>query len=217
MPEQPIIDQYQTVAQPSQGLFKDRGSKFIAYAEAVYDEDEAKAMLERVRKLHPKGRHHCFAYRLGVEGLRHRANDDGEPSGTAGRPILGQIDSHELTNVQVVVVRYFGGTKLGVPGLIHAYKQATIEALAEAEVVQRWIMAEYELAFGYEWMSEVMGFLKQNEEVEIREQVFELTPRLVIAVRAGEATTLLAQLEAAVNPYGQLPQSPVVVKHLRTI
>lgn len=173
-------------------------------------------MLERVRKLHPKGRHHCFAYRLGVDGLRYRANDDGEPSGTAGRPILGQIDSYGLTHVQVIVVRYFGGTKLGVPGLINAYKLATQDALAQAEVLERWIMAEYQLDFGYDMMSDVMGLLKQNDLIEIRAQHFELTPSLVVAIRAGAATAWLEELEATVNPYGQLPESPVQVTHLRT-
>lgn len=211
-----IIDKYKTILAPCEGLFKDRGSKFVAYAEAVYDEEEAKEMLERIRKLHSKGRHHCFAYRLGVDGQRFRANDDGEPSGTAGRPMLGQLDSYGLTNVQVVVVRYFGGTKLGVPGLIQAYKMSTADALDRAEVVERYVMAEYQLDFGYEWMSEVMGFLKQDDEVEIREQVFELTPRLVVAVRAGVAAAWLTALRESIDPYGQLPASPVVVKHLRT-
>jgi len=122
-------DLYTTISTPTTGEFKDRGSKFLAYTYAVYSTDDIKNRLEEVRKLHPKARHHCFSWRLGTDGTQHRANDDGEPSGTAGRPMLGQIDSFGLTNVLVVVVRYFGGTKLGVSGLINAYKRATIDAL----------------------------------------------------------------------------------------
>ena len=120
-----IKDHYKTVAGPAHGEYKDRGSKFLAYAFPVYAEEEWQARLEEVRREHPKARHHCYAYRLGLDGNNFRANDDGEPSGTAGRPILGQIDSFELVNILVIVVRYFGGTLLGASGLINAYRQDT--------------------------------------------------------------------------------------------
>jgi len=130
-------DQYQTIFESSIGEFKDRGSKFIAYAYPVYTEKDWQKHLEEVKKLHFKARHHCYAYRLGLDGNQFRANDDGEPSGTAGRPILGQIDSFGLTNVFVVVVRYFGGTKLGTSGLINAYRESTATAFRNAQIIEK--------------------------------------------------------------------------------
>ena len=130
-------DKYQTIANPAEGFFKDRGSKFIAYAYPVDSESDWQERLAEVRQLHPKARHWCYAYRLGTDGNNFRANDDGEPSGTAGKPILGRIDSFELVNVMVVVVRYFGGTLLGASGLIHAYKEATADALKGAEIIEK--------------------------------------------------------------------------------
>ncbi|MDV7398872.1 YigZ family protein, partial [Arthrospira platensis SPKY1] len=134
---------YKTLASSSTGEFKDRGSKFIAYAYPVADEEEAMEKVAELRKEHFKARHHCFAWRFGVDGLRFRANDDGEPSGTAGRPILGQIDSFELTNVVVIVVRYFGGTLLGASGLIQAYRESAAEALRQATIEERILQAIY--------------------------------------------------------------------------
>src|SRR3982751_2639344 len=130
-------DFYNTITQSSTAEFKDRGSKFIAYAFPVGTADDFKKQLQLLKKEHPKAAHHCFAYRIGSDGNNFRISDDGEPSGTAGRPILGQIDSKGLTNVLVIVVRYFGGTLLGVPGLIKAYKTATAIALQQTLVVQR--------------------------------------------------------------------------------
>ncbi|MEM6700850.1 MAG: YigZ family protein, partial [Bacteroidota bacterium] len=130
-----MSDQYKTLAAPSTGEFKDRGSKFFAYAFPVETETEVATALEQVKKEHFKARHHCYAYRLGMDKNNFRANDDGEPSGMAGRPILGQIDSWELTDVFIVVVRYFGGTKLGTSGLINAYKKSAMDALEQAEII----------------------------------------------------------------------------------
>lgn len=204
-------DTYQTIEAPVAGIFKDRGSKFLAYAEEVENDDDIKGFLDRVKKEHPKARHHCYAFRLGLDGNRYRANDDGEPSGTAGRPILGQIDSFGLTNLMVIVVRYFGGTKLGVPGLINAYKMATIDALETATVVEKIIKDHYQLQFGYDLMSSVMGFLK-NSEVDILSQDFEERVAMTIAIQKSKAKDRLDQLEAIVNPYQQLEESPVQVK-----
>lgn len=155
-------DYYQTIDKPAMAEFKDRGSKFIAYAYPVETVDAFKQQLQQLKKEHPKAVHHCFAYRLGVDGNHFRVSDDGEPGGSAGRPILGQIDSKELTNVDVIVVRYFGGTLLGVPGLINAYKSATAMALQLVPTVQKSIEVAYELQFDYTRMNEVMMVVKQS-------------------------------------------------------
>lgn len=152
---------YYTITQPAIAEFKDRGSKFIAYAYPVSNTDEAKALLQQLKKEHPKAVHHCFAYRIGFEGNNFRVSDDGEPSGTAGKPILNQIDSKELINVAVIVVRYFGGTLLGVPGLINAYKSVAAMALQLVPVVQKSVDILYELEFDYTKMNEVMTVVKQ--------------------------------------------------------
>ena len=152
---------YQTIKEPSVAEFKDRGSKFIAYAYPLTTVDDFKTKLNTLKEEHPKAAHYCFAYRLGTEGNSFRANDDGEPSGSAGRPILGQIDSKELTNILVVVVRYFGGTLLGVPGLINAYKTATSLALQLTPVLRKPIMQRASVTFDYTQMNEIMRRLKQ--------------------------------------------------------
>src|SRR3984893_9664994 len=142
-------DFYYTIEKTATTEFKDRGSKFIAYAYPVKSVDEFKETLHEIKKEHPKATHHCFAYRIGLDGNTHRVSDDGEPSGTAGRPILGQIDSRELVNVLVIVVRYFGGTLLGVPGLINAYKSAAALALQMAPLVQKQVEKELTVQFDY--------------------------------------------------------------------
>ncbi len=157
------IDQdfYYTINQSSIAEFKDRGSKFIAYAYPVITTDEAKNYLQILKKEHPKALHHCFAYRIGIDGNNFRVSDDGEPSGTAGKPILNQIDSKQLTDISVIVVRYFGGTLLGVPGLINAYKTAAALTLQMVPVVQKQVEIKYELHFDYTKMNEVMTVVKQ--------------------------------------------------------
>src|SRR5215208_2258447 len=140
---------YHTIEKPSLAEFKDRGSKFLAYAFPVQAPDDFKKRLKELKEEHPKAAHHCFAYRIGTDGNTFRSGDDGEPSGSAGKPILGQIDSKNLTNVAVVVVRYFGGTLLGVPGLINAYKSAASMALQVTPVVQKPIEVAYTLQFDY--------------------------------------------------------------------
>ena len=155
-------DYYQTIEKACFAEYKDRGSKFIAYAYPVQSTEDCKQYLQQLKKEHPKAVHHCFAYRLGWDGNLFRVSDDGEPSGTAGRPILGQIDSKQLTNLSVIVVRYFGGTLLGVPGLINAYKSATAMALQLIPIVQKPIEVLYELHFDYTLMNEVMMVIKQS-------------------------------------------------------
>ena len=170
-------DTYKTIAKDSFGEFKDRGSKFLAYAFPAEDKTEVESALAQVRKLHPKARHHCYAYRLGLDKNNFRANDDGEPSGTAGRPILGQIDSAGLTNTIVIVVRYFGGTLLGASGLINAYKKSTAEALGQAQVVEKIVEEKFTLYFDYAHMSKVMNAISKPP-FRIVEQRFTETAEL---------------------------------------
>ncbi|MCB0594055.1 MAG: YigZ family protein [Lewinellaceae bacterium] len=192
-----IKDHYKTVAGPAHGEYKDRGSKFLAYAFPVYAEEEWQARLEEVRREHPKARHHCYAYRLGLDGNNFRANDDGEPSGTAGRPILGQIDSFELVNILVIVVRYFGGTLLGASGLINAYRESAADALNHAQVVERTVEEIYRITFDYALMSQVMGSIK-SLDLEMVRQDFGHAGVLEIAVRQSEVAEKLRSLKAAV-------------------
>lgn len=154
---------YKTITNTPVSDFRDRGSKFFGFAYPVHDVEQVKERVKALKKTHPKAVHHCYAFRIGTDGTLYRANDDGEPSGSAGKPILGQIDSAGLTDVLVVVVRYFGGSLLGVPGLINAYKTATAEALAQADVVERWIEERVTVTFDYPAMNEVMQLLKQSE------------------------------------------------------
>lgn len=179
-------DTYLTIELPAQGLFKDKGSKFIAFAYPVSGEDEIKDQLQLLRKQHPGANHHCYAFRLGADKMAFRANDDGEPSNTAGKPILGQIQSKDLTNILIVVVRYFGGTLLGVSGLINAYRLAAADAIANAKIVERTVNELYELRFDYLQMNDVMKIMK-DEKLEQRSQVFELRCELVFSVRKSNA------------------------------
>jgi uncharacterized YigZ family protein len=172
---------YSTIEIPAIAEFKDRGSKFLAYSYPVDSVDTCKKIIAGLKKEHPKAVHFCVAYRIGVEGNIFRASDDGEPAGSAGRPILGQIDSKALTNIMVVVVRYFGGTLLGVPGLINAYKTATTLALQLAPIVQKPIELKYELNFDYHQMNEVMMIVKQYN-CSVVEQVAQLFVELKIGI-----------------------------------
>lgn len=155
------MDHYYTIEKSSVAEFKDRGSKFLAYVFPIQAPDDFKKRLKQLKEEHPKAAHHCFAYRLGTDGDNFRSSDDGEPSGSAGKPILGQIDSKQLTNTAVVVVRYFGGTLLGVPGLINAYKTSSSLALQLTPIIQKPVVINYELQFDYTLMNEVMLVIKR--------------------------------------------------------
>lgn len=155
-------DFYNTIDKTASTEFKDRGSKFIAYAFPIQSVADFKAKLEEIKKEHPKATHHCFAYRLGTDGNNFRVSDDGEPSGTAGRPILGQIDSKNLTDLLVIIVRYFGGTLLGVLGLINAYKSSAALVLQLTPVISKAIEVSYRIQFDYTQMNNVMTLLKKN-------------------------------------------------------
>jgi uncharacterized YigZ family protein len=172
---------YNTIEQSAIAEFKDRGSKFIAYSFSVTNIDQAKKHLAALKKEHPKAVHHCLAYRIGIDGKTFRVSDDGEPSGSAGRPILGQIDSKQLTNILVVVVRYFGGTLLGVPGLINAYKTATSLALQLSPIIQKAVEVSYELNFDYHQMNEVMMIIKQYN-CSVVEQSAQLFVQLKVGI-----------------------------------
>lgn len=156
-------DYYYTIEKESVAEYKDRGSRFIAFAFPIQSVDDFKKRLSQLKEDHPKAVHHCFAYRIGNDKNIFRASDDGEPSGTAGKPILGQIDSKELTNLAVVVVRYFGGTLLGVPGLINAYKTATSLVLQTSPVIQKAVEVKYRLEFDYTLMNDVMQIIKKHQ------------------------------------------------------
>jgi len=159
----PEAQRYKTILNPSGAEYKDRGSRFLAFAYPVRTLEEIKLQVKELKSLHPKAVHHCVAYRLGHDGSQYRASDDGEPSGSAGRPILGAIDSAGLTNILVVVVRYFGGTLLGVPGLIHAYGSVTSMALEKAIIQEHWVIRELRIECDYAGLGEVLHLLRKYE------------------------------------------------------
>ena len=179
-------DVYHTIASRSEGQYKAKGSKFIAIAVPVKTEAEVKERLQEVRKASHDARHHCYAYRLGFDKSSFRYNDDGEPSGTAGRPIFGQIQSNDLTNILIIVVRYFGGTKLGIPGLIAAYKTGTQEAIKQAKILSLTINDVYEVSFEYPLMNEVMRIVKDDQLI-VTEQDFQISCKLSFKVRKKES------------------------------
>ncbi len=157
---QPISDTYKSIESASSGIYKDNGSKFLSFAYPVTSTQEVKSILQDIKKEYFDARHHCYAYRIGYNGEQWRANDDGEPSSTAGKPIYGQILSNELSDILIIVVRYFGGIKLGVPGLIKAYKSASSDALTNASIITKIATQKYYLEFDYLEMNQVMKILK---------------------------------------------------------
>ncbi|MEI7471078.1 MAG: YigZ family protein [Chitinophagaceae bacterium] len=186
-------DFYKTITQPSSAEFKDRGSKFFAFAFPIETVEEFKKHQQQLKKEHPKAVHCCFAYRIGLEGNNFRSSDDGEPSGSAGKPILGQIDSKEITNVAVLVVRYWGGTLLGVPGLINAYKTATSLALQVTPIVQKQVELKYKILFDYTQMNEVMMVIKQYNCTVI-EQEMQLFCNIITGVPTNRKEEVLYKL-----------------------
>ena len=183
MQEENLIptDRYRSIEAPSTGVYKDNGSKFLAFAFPVESEEQVRSHLAALRKEYFDARHHCYAYRIGLDGATWRANDDGEPSSTAGRPILGQLLSAELSDILVVVVRYFGGVKLGVPGLIKAYKTATAEAIAAARIVEKTACATCRIGFDYTRMNDVMKIVKEWN-LQILSQQFENDCEITVRV-----------------------------------
>jgi uncharacterized YigZ family protein len=199
-------DEYKTIDKKSEGLFKDKGSKFIAHAIPCITEEQVKEELALLRKEFYDARHHCYAYILGFDKSAFRMNDDGEPSGTAGKPIHGQLLSHDLTNILVVVIRYFGGTKLGVRGLINAYKYATLDAINNNNIITKIINEEYQLTFDYVDMNDIMRVMKE-ENLEQVGQDFQMTCTLNFAVRKKDADRVVKRFNDLRKPE---------VKYLRT-
>jgi len=189
-------ESFHTIKNPTEGAFKDRGSKFLAFAFPVINEQQVSIRLDELRKKYHDARHHCYAYVLGADGQIQRANDDGEPTHSAGDPILGQLRSRELTYTLVVVVRYFGGTKLGVSGLIQAYKTAASEALDCAKKIKKFITTPVSINFRYEQMNEVMRMIK-SMDLKIVEQKFEIECRIVCTVKPSQ----VALIHQLLNPF----------------
>ena len=188
------MDTYKTITALAEGIYTEKRSKFIAMALPVRTLDEIKEHLERYQKQYYDARHVCYAYMLGHERKDFRANDNGEPSGTAGKPILGQINSNELTDILIVVVRYFGGIKLGTSGLIQAYKAAAAEAIAAAEIIEKTVDDDVEVAFEYPFMNDVMRIVKE-EEPEILEQAYDMDCLMRLRIRRSMMPKLRARLE----------------------
>lgn len=191
-------DFYFTIEKQAIAEFKDRGSRFIAYAFHIESVNDFKERLADMRKEHPKATHHCFAYRLGLDDYNFRVSDNGEPSGSAGRPILGQIDSKQLTSIVVFVVRYFGGTLLGVPGLINAYKTAAALALQTVPIIQKPVLINYNLQFDYTQMNSVMLFIKQYNCVILKQEL-QLFCSMDIGIMRNKEDEMLSRLHDSGN------------------
>lgn len=187
-------DVYKTIEAPAEGLYKEKGSKFIALAYPVRTEEAVKEIVGEIKVRYYDARHHCYAYRLGADKQRFRANDDGEPSSTAGKPILGQILSYDLTDVLIVVVRYFGGIKLGVSGLINAYRAAAADAIGHARIVEKTDDEVFRIKFDYTVMNEVMRVVKE-EESEVMSRDFSMECRMTLSIRKQNASRLSARLQ----------------------
>ncbi|QEM03964.1 YigZ family protein [Mucilaginibacter rubeus] len=186
-------DTYKTIENPAEGVFRDRGSKFLAYAYPISSENEIKAIIARLKSEHPKANHHCWAMRLTIDRSVFRVNDDGEPSGTAGRPILNTLLSKDLTNLVVVVVRYFGGTLLGVPGLINAYKAATENALNQSVIISKTVNDVYTISFDYLQMNDIMRIIKEENLIVLNQQ-FDNDCSIQLSIRKTQVEQALFKL-----------------------
>lgn len=191
-------DTYLTIEKPAGGDFRDRGSKFLSFAYPINSEEDIKPILAQLKTEHPKANHHCWAMRLGTDRSVFRINDDGEPSGTAGRPILNVLLSKNITNIIVIVVRYFGGTLLGVPGLINAYRTATEEALKTANIIEKTINDIYTIGFDYQYMNEVMRIIKEDNLAVLNQQ-FDNTCSVKIAIRKMQVNRSISKFEKVEN------------------
>jgi uncharacterized YigZ family protein len=188
-----MTDKYLTISSPSEGLYREKGSRFISLACPVVSENEVKQHLSELKKKYYDARHHCYAYRLGVTGDRWRAVDDGEPSGSAGKPVLGQLLSNNLTNIAIFVVRYFGGIKLGVPGLINAYRTAAASSILNAEIVEKEDKDCFSIEFNYDAMNGVMKIIR-DEQSEIVRQEFDMTCHIKLQIRRSLSESLKNKL-----------------------
>ena len=200
-------DSYLTIKTPSEGIYKEKGSKFLAFAYPIFSEEEFKTHLQELKKSHHDARHHCYAFRLGLTENEYRYSDDGEPNNSAGKPIYGQILSKNITNVGIVVVRYFGGTKLGVGGLVTAYKEAAADALKNSEIIEQTLNNFYQILFEYPVMSDVMNFIKQHQ-LNVTQQVFEENCLIEFNIRRTESERIIDEISKIEG---------VTVKFLKTI
>ena len=201
-----ITDTYLTIEGKGEGLYKEKGSKFIALAYPVTTEDEIKPILANLRKEYHDARHYCYAYQLGTDKKKYRANDDGEPANSAGQPILGQIKSNNLTNVVVIVIRYFGGKLLGVGGLINAYRTAAADALSDTIIINKTVNDLYELTFAYTIINDVMRLIEE-EKLTIVKQTFEADCTIRIGVRLSKSEAIKKRIEKS---------SEVTIKYIST-
>jgi len=200
-------DTYKEVKSHTTGIYKEKGSKFIAYSYPVYSEQEVKERLEEVKKIEHSARHHCYAYIINPDKSLQRANDDGEPSSTAGKPILGQIQSNDLTNILIIVVRYFGGVKLGVPGLIRSYKTASAIAITDAEILIKTIKDQYKVSFKYPLMNNVMKLVK-DFDLEVVNTDFQIDCNLIFAVPKSKADNVVETFKK---------NHEIKIKYLKTV
>ena len=197
-----IKDSYRTIVKPSQGEYREKGSKFFCYLFPVTNKTEIEEALTSVKKQHPKARHFCSAYGLGIDFEPNMVNDDGEPSGSAGRPILGQFKKYEISDVFAVVVRYFGGTKLGIPGLIKACKTATMEAIEANEIIDKVIAQKFELIAGYEQMGHILESVKKTD-LKLFSKNFDSGVHLIFEIPKSQTDVVLHKLKAyllKINP-----------------
>lgn len=205
-------DRFLTLAAPAEGYYMERGSKFLAYAFPVQNEEETQSILQSIRKDHPKARHYCTALRLHPDASLERSNDDGEPSGSAGRPILGQLIKHNLTNVFVVVVRYFGGTKLGIPGLIEAYKTSTSNAILAGTIIERNVFTRIRVTLPYDSFPHFLNHCKHNH-IPVFDESFGDEATITIGFRKSTASE---QLMSALHHYSKMDftQLEEYIKHI---
>jgi uncharacterized YigZ family protein len=193
-----MIDEYLTIEKQTEGLFKDKGSKFIAYAIPILNIEDINTKLEEIRKLHPKSRHACYAWRLGADKNKYRINDDGEPSGTAGKPILGQIDKCGYSDILVVVIRYFGGTLLGTSGLILAYRESTIDALEKTVPTKRYLTDHIQIKSLYEHDSKINALIRRYEPINLKATYGQL-PEWNLQLRKNATDTFILELKATIT------------------
>jgi uncharacterized YigZ family protein len=189
-----IATTYRTLDAPSQGIFKDKGSKFLSFAYPVKSEKEIKIFIDHIKKDYFDARHHCYAYQLGVDKKVYRINDDGEPSGTAGKPIYGQIQSNNLTNILIIVVRYFGGTLLGTSGLIQAYKQSSSDAIGKAKIIECSVYSKYNCQFNFQDLNSVMKIIK-DYDIIIENQLFDLNCSVILKIKKQNLQNILNKIK----------------------
>ena len=190
-----LIAKYKTVERLTEGVYKEKGSKFIGLAVACYNEEQAKIFLENWKNEYHQARHLCYAYRFGVDKKKYRANDDGEPNNSAGAPILGQIESFDLTNVLIGVVRYYGGTKLGVGGLINAYRSAAKDAINNGKIVELEVFRWIKISFDYHDMPHIMNLIKKND-VEMSDKIFESECQVTLSLKLSQEEQVINELKA---------------------